>query len=49
MKNNCVKRAVSKLLVKAGTTAAVDANMKTCPMFSYQPKQPKALKKSSDK
>lgn len=40
-----VKKTISKLLVKSANASAINADMKACPMFAYQPKRPKSMKK----
>lgn len=50
MSNKSIKKAISKLVDKVGTTAAKNDMNQACVCYLYQPKQPKSLtrKKSGD-
>ena len=40
-------KTISNVLTKIGTKTAVNSTKEACPVFAYQPKCPKSLKKSA--
>lgn len=39
------KKAITKMISKLGMKVASNDNNQACPMFVYQPKRPKSMKK----